>query len=251
MIFNNNFRITNYLLSSWKRVVDSALNNILWANVTNHNFHWSISPNYCKTVVATESTSDLTLQMLRRKGIWKPSQPCHVGIHWKAPANNSQIRIHVPVFQWFFSFFASFYIWRIGHQQHKGQRIYSWSNPMDNRWWNSQWMDWQLGIAAQPFWLKMKNNYSCIQYIHLIPAPVLRTAGIVWLYKHPWITCLEYKQNTSKTHVAFESHLSLVVRSSMPPYLGNWVAIGRAVVWYDRAAHAHSGGFKCWHSSCK
>ena len=35
-----------------------------------------------------------------------------------------------------------------------------------------------------------------VQYRHLIPAPVDRTSGSAWLYKHPWITC----QKMSQTH---------------------------------------------------
>ena len=49
----------------------------------------------------------LTLQMLRlhsskaqgRKTLWKPSKPCHVGMHWKALAEFSQMSTHVPGFQ--------------------------------------------------------------------------------------------------------------------------------------------------------
>ena len=39
------------------------------------------------------------------------------------------------------------------------------------------------------------------------------------------------------THEACDSKLHLVVRSSMHPYPGNWVAIGHAVVYYTLAAH--------------
>ena len=63
----------------------------------------------------------LTHSMLRllsskaqeRKDCWQPSIPCHVGIHWKAQAEYSQVTemsTHLPGFQWFFRFFASFYI---------------------------------------------------------------------------------------------------------------------------------------------
>ena len=70
----------------------------------------------------------LTLPMLRlhsskaqeHKNLWKPSKPCHVGIHWKALAEYSQITTHLPGFWWFFRFFASFCIGRISQQQHKG-----------------------------------------------------------------------------------------------------------------------------------
>ena len=36
----------------------------------------------------------------------------------------------------------------------------------------------------------------------------------------------------------------------MHPCLGNWVAIGRVVVYYARATHAFSAGIKCRHSRC-
>ena len=49
------------------------------------------------------------------------------------------------------------------------------------------------------------------------------------------------------SHEACESKLRSVVRSSMHPYPGNWVAIGRAVVYYAWATHAFSAGIKCRH----
>ena len=48
-------------------------------------------------------------------------------------------------------------------------------------------------------------------------------------------------------HVACESKLRSIVRSSMHPYTGDWVAIGRAVVCYDRATHAVIAGIECRH----
>ena len=51
------------------------------------------------------------------------------------------------------------------------------------------------------------------------------------------------------THEAFESNLRSVVRSSMHPYPGNWVAIGRAVVYYAWTAREFSAGIKCQHCS--
>ena len=47
--------------------------------------------------------------------------------------------------------------------------------------------------------------------------------------------------------VACEPKLRLVVRSSMNPCPGNWVAIGRVVVYYAQAAHTFSAGIKCRH----
>ena len=69
----------------------------------------------------------LTLLMLRlllskakgRKDYCKQSKPCHVGIHWKALAEYSQMSTHVAGFLWFFMFFASLCIGKISQQQHK------------------------------------------------------------------------------------------------------------------------------------
>ena len=51
------------------------------------------------------------------------------------------------------------------------------------------------------------------------------------------------------THEACESKLRSVVRSSVHPYPGNWVAIGRAVVYYAWAARTFSAEIKCRHCS--
>ena len=61
----------------------------------------------------------LTLPMLRLllfkdqgwKGFWKPSEPCHVGIHWIALAEPSQMSTHMPGFQSFFRFFRIILYW--------------------------------------------------------------------------------------------------------------------------------------------
>ena len=65
----------------------------------------------------------LTLPMLRLlsskaqgcKDFPKTSKPCHVGIHWIALAEYSQMSTHVPGFQSFFKIFASFCIGKIGY----------------------------------------------------------------------------------------------------------------------------------------
>ena len=61
--------------------------------------------------------SKSTLPMLRllpfkaqgRNKFWKPSKPCHVGIHWKTLAEYSQMSTHVPVM------FQSFFMWFYHH----------------------------------------------------------------------------------------------------------------------------------------
>ena len=70
----------------------------------------------------------LSLLMLRllssklqgRKYFRKPLKPCHVGIHWNALTEYFHMSTHLPGFQSFFRFFASFCIGQISHQQHKG-----------------------------------------------------------------------------------------------------------------------------------
>ena len=70
-----------------------------------------------------------TLPMLRLlspkaqgcKEFCKPSNPCHVGIHWKALTEYSQMSTHVPWFQSFYSGILHISCnGQIGHQQHKG-----------------------------------------------------------------------------------------------------------------------------------
>ena len=52
------------------------------------------------------------------------------------------------------------------------------------------------------------------------------------------------------THEACKSKLRSVVRSSMHPYPGNRVAMGRAVMYYAWAARQFSAGIKCRHCTC-
>ena len=51
------------------------------------------------------------------------------------------------------------------------------------------------------------------------------------------------------THVAYESNLGYIMRSSLHPCLEKWVTIGRWVVYHALAAHTVSAGIKCQH--CK
>ena len=61
---------------------------------------------------------DLTFPMLRLlsskaqgcKDLWKPSQPCHVGIHWIALAEYSQMRSMYQGFNLFSVFFFFFFL---------------------------------------------------------------------------------------------------------------------------------------------
>ena len=58
------------------------------------------------------------------------------------------------------------------------------------------------------------------------------TSAYSWLYTRLWMTCQKHKPSISMTHVACESKLRSVARSSLQPCPGNWVAIERAVVYY-------------------
>ena len=52
-----------------------------------------------------------------------------------------------------------------------------------------------------------------------------------------------------KEFLALKTHMTpgSVVRSSMHPCLGNWVAIERALMYFAQAAHTFSTGIKCRH----
>ena len=70
----------------------------------------------------------LTIQMLRLlsskahgcKDFCIPSKPCHVGIHWIALTEYSQMSTHFARVSVIFIVFASFCIGQISHQLHKG-----------------------------------------------------------------------------------------------------------------------------------
>ena len=64
-----------------------------------------------------EATS---VQRTRMQLFWKPSKPCHVGIHWIALTELSQMSTNLTGFQLFRSFYASFSIGQISYQQQKG-----------------------------------------------------------------------------------------------------------------------------------
>ena len=54
------------------------------------------------------------------KNLWKPSKPCHVGTHWIALTDYSQMNTHTPGVQRFPRIFALFCIGQFSHHQHKG-----------------------------------------------------------------------------------------------------------------------------------
>ena len=79
---------------------------------TNEHFNFKYSSTHPIDAEAT------FIKAQECKDSCKPSKPCHVGIHWKALTERSQMSIHVPGFQPFFEFFASSHIGKISHQQH-------------------------------------------------------------------------------------------------------------------------------------
>ena len=58
----------------------------------------------------TFNPSNATATLVKAQDFWKPSKPCHVGIHLIALAEYSQMSTHVPGFHHFCRFFASFYL---------------------------------------------------------------------------------------------------------------------------------------------
>ena len=71
---------------------------------------WTYSDTYTifekylikSTSLFNPSNAETTIvQSTRRQRSLKPSKPCHVGIHWIALLEYSQVNIHVPGFQGF------------------------------------------------------------------------------------------------------------------------------------------------------
>ena len=85
--------------------------------------------------------------------------------------------------------------------------------------------------------------FLCYIYV-MIPGSVDRTSASGWLYT-PMDNMSENGPSTLMTHVVCKSKLLSGVWSSTHPYLGTWVAIGRAEVYYARAAF--SALIKCQH----
>ena len=96
------------LANGWKTIRRSIV------SLMDHNLHLTLPMQRLLSSKAQE-----------RKDYWNPSKLCHVGIHWKALAEYSQMSTHVPGLQSFFSFFASFRIGQIYQQQHKNKLLLS------------------------------------------------------------------------------------------------------------------------------
>ena len=80
-------------------------------------FYWAPSIIFCiESAIFMEFDAFSTFPMLRLfsskapgcKDLWKPLKPCHVGIHWIALAEHSQMSTHLPGFRPFFRFLPHF-----------------------------------------------------------------------------------------------------------------------------------------------
>ena len=80
--------------------------------------HWILSDEYPCARLSIISQVFTSFSM-GWKDFWKSSKPCHVGTHWKAPAENFHMSTHMPGFKRFFRILALFCIDQIC-QQHKG-----------------------------------------------------------------------------------------------------------------------------------
>ena len=104
----------------------------LWEN-NNSQFHVGNCDTYKPFILFTHAANKIVLTFYAILSIFtlsskaqglkyfrKPSKSSHVGIHWIALTQYSHKSTHVPGFQYFLRFFASFCIGQISHQQHKG-----------------------------------------------------------------------------------------------------------------------------------
>ena len=153
------------------------------------------------------------------KDFWKTSEPCHTGIHWIALSEYSQMSTHLPGFQSLFSFFASFCIGQISHQQHKGYECIT-------HWLHC--IDLGVGPCDQGFpllFIKISHRFFYMHrglfYLHMRPpfyVPLWRT--------RQWrVNCLAKGQTTIAADRARTRNLSIASRACLP--LGHCVTMLR------------------------
>ena len=76
-----------------------------WFLIANDTGRW-------KEDISTLSMLRLLLSKAQElKNLWKSSKPYHLGIHWKALIEYSQMSTHLPGFRLFFSFFHIILYW--------------------------------------------------------------------------------------------------------------------------------------------
>ena len=94
------------------------------------------------------------------------------------------------------------------------------------------------------------HDINWVQCRHLLPAPVDGTSASSPVVHAPMGNISREKaKHTNALRSLRKSKLRSVAMSSMHSFLGNWVTIGRAVVYYSRAAQTLSAGIKCRHCS--
>ena len=82
------------------------------------------------------------------KDLWKSFKHCHVGIHWIALLEYSQMSTHIPGFQSFACSGAPFCFGQISHQQHKGWEMKNFAGRYLNKT-----KKWRIYVAG--FWIKL------------------------------------------------------------------------------------------------
>ena len=104
------FYIHNLKYCTWTiptKSVHFRVNGLKWGNMQYRKYRGSFAK-------FNPSNAEVQGQVF-----WKPFKPCHVGIHWRALAEYSQMSTHLPGFQSFFRLFASFCDAKMSHIQHK------------------------------------------------------------------------------------------------------------------------------------
>ena len=121
---NTNSVWQNYILYTEIVMLQTAPHTwmlYLWRGYGSNESHWYATLlNAVWTDFKMKTRMHLTLPMLRLlSSNAQVCKPCHVGIHWIALTEyfHMSTHVHVPGFQSFWGFFASFRIGKISHQQ--------------------------------------------------------------------------------------------------------------------------------------
>ena len=87
------------------------------------------------------------------KNFWKPSKPCHVGIHWKALAEYFQLSTHLPGFQSFSGFLHHFVLAKLA------------TSSMRVNTWHVHLVPFAVNCVLQHAWIVIlyKNIYTGLQ----------------------------------------------------------------------------------------
>ena len=119
----------------------------------------------------------------------------------------------------------------------------------DKRFWiglTNLDLSWSTGIISSVYIKAL--TYSLITTVHTFNVCSSQPDVCQCLVLQELIDNMsKNKPSTIMTHVAYESNLGYVMRSSLHPSLEKWVAIGRCVVYQALLAHTVSAGIKCQH----